>query len=128
MTPTTNAANTTDHQRRAIIETLFGGGTFKSPDEEYELRADDFTAEIPQTGERWESREALRDMQRGIGAPPAVRLEQVRGQGDLWVVEAVQTYERDGQHHTCIVIEFEGDKIVRETRYYVPSSTPPERD
>ena len=123
MTPST----TTDEQKRAILESLFAGGTFKSPDEEYTYRASDFLAEIPQTGERWESREALRDMQRGFGSPPAVRLERIRGQGDMWVVETVQTYERDGEHHTCVVIEFEGDKIARETRYYALSSTPPER-
>lgn len=123
MTPTT----TTDEHKRAILESIFAGGTFKSPDEEYELRAEDFLAEIPQTGERWESREALRDMQHGFGAPPAVRVERIRGAGDLWVVETVQTYERDGEHHTCVVIEFDGGKIARETRYYAPSSTPPER-
>jgi hypothetical protein len=118
---------TTDEQRRAILESMFAGPTFTSPDEEYTHRADDFRAEIPQTGERWESRDALRDMQRGFGTPPAVRLERIRGQGALWVVEAVQTYERDGEQHTCVVVEFEGDRIARETRYYAPTSTPPER-
>lgn len=121
------SSTTTDEHRRAILESLFAGGTFKSPDEEYAYRADDFVAEIPQTGERWESREALRDMQRGFGAPPSVRLERIRGRGDLWIVETVQSYDRDGEQHTCVVIEFEGDRIARETRYYAPSSTPPER-
>ena len=123
MTP----ATTTDDEKRAILETIFAGGTFRSPDEEYPYRATEFIAEIPQTGERWESREALREMQRSFGTPPAVQLERIRGQGDLWVVETVQSYEHDGEHHTCVVIEFEGDRIARETRYYAPSSTPPER-
>lgn len=118
---------TTDEQKRAILESLFESGTFKSPDEEYAYRATDFSAEVPQTGERWESREALREMQRSFGTPPAVRLERIRGQGDLWVVEAVQTYERDGELHTCLIVEFDGDKIARETRYYVPHATPPKR-
>jgi hypothetical protein len=123
MTPTP----TTDQQKRAILESMFAGPTFTSPDVEYGYRGPDFLAEIPQTGERWESREALREMQSGFGAPPAVRLERIRGQGDLWVVEAVQTYQRHGEQHTCVIVEFEGDKIARETRYYAPSSTPPER-
>ena len=42
-------------------------------------------------------------------------------------VEAVQTYQRHGEQHTCVIVEFEGDKIARETRYYAPSFTPPER-
>lgn len=123
MPPTT----TTDQQKRGVLEAIFKGPTFASPDDEYVHRATEFVAEIPQTGERWESREALREMQRGFGTPPAVRLERIRGQGDLWVVETVQTYEEHGEQSTCIVIEFEGDKISRETRYYAPSTTPPER-
>ena len=123
MTPST----TTDERRRAILESFFAGGTFKSPEHEYDHRATDFMAEIPQTGERWESREALREMQRGFGTPPKVELRRIRGQGDLWVVEAVQTYERDGEHHTCVIVEFDGDRITRETRYYAPTSNPPER-
>ena len=120
-------AATTDDQKRAILESIFGRGTFGSPDEEYAYRATDFVAEIPQTGEQWESREALRDFQRDFGTPPAVRLDRIRGQGDLWIVETVQTYERGGANHTCVVVEFGGDKISRETRYYAPASEPPER-
>ncbi len=116
-----------DEQKGGVLEWFFAGGTFKDPDEEYVRRATDSVAEIPRSGERWTSREAIREMQRGYGASPDVCLERIRGQGDLWVVEAVQSYARDGEHHICLVIEFDGAKIARETRYYAPISTPPER-
>lgn len=108
---------------REILESMFEGRTFKSPSFEYELRSDDFVAEIPQRGERFESREALRAMQEAFGPPPEIQVKEIRGDGDLWVVEAVQTYERSQVFHTCAIVEFRGGKISRETRYYAPALT-----
>ena len=105
---------------RETLETLFGSETFFTPEAEYEFRAEDFTAEIPQTGERFDSREALRDMQKGMGQPPAVALKRITGEGDVWVVEAVQTYEEDGDYYVCVLVEFDNGKISKETRYYGP--------
>jgi hypothetical protein len=105
---------------REILEDLFSGETFPTPDYEYQFRSDDFVAEIPQTGERFESREALRSMQEGMGEPPSLSLKRIVGEGDLWVVEAIQDYESDGEFHVCAVVEFKDGKIVRETRYYGP--------
>ena len=114
----------TTQTNREVLETLFGGQTFSTPETEYELRAEDFTAEIPQTGERFDSREALRDMQRGMGKPPRVALKRITGEGDVWVVEAIQTYEDDGDYHVCVLVEFDNGKIAKETRYYGPPLKP----
>jgi hypothetical protein len=105
---------------REILETLFQGETFLTPEQEYEYRSEDFTGEIPQTGERIDSREALRDMQKGMGRPPAVSLQRLTGEGDFWAVEAIQTYEQEGDYHVCVLVEFDNGKIKRETRYYGP--------
>jgi len=110
----------TTQTNRETLEALFGGTTFSSPESEYELRTDDFTADIPQTGEHFESREALRDMQRTFGQPPAVALKRIIGEGDVWVVEAVQTYADNGDYHVCVIFEFDSGKIRKETRYYGP--------
>lgn len=109
---------------REILEALFQGDTFTSPEAEYEYRSEDFTAEIPQTRERFESREALRDMQKGMGQPPAVSLQKITGEGDFWAVEAIQTYEREGDYHVCILVEFDKGRIKKETRYYGPPLQP----
>lgn len=105
---------------RSILESMFEGGGFKSPEFEYELRSDDFVAEIPQTGERFEGRDALRAMQENLGEPPGIQLREIRGEGDTWIVEAIQTYEKEGDFHVCVVVEFEDGRISRETRYYGP--------
>ena len=103
---------------REILETLFNGDTFKTPEVEYQYRSDNFTAEIPQTGELFESREALRDMQKDFDQPPALSLKRITGEGDTWVVEAIQTYEDKGDFHVCVIVEFADGKIAKETRYY----------
>jgi hypothetical protein len=108
------------HTNREILETLFQESTFLTPEDEYEFRSEDFTAEIPQTGERFESREALRDMQKGMGRPPAVSLKRLTGEGEFWAVEAIQTYEQEGDYHVCVLVEFDNGKIKKETRYYGP--------
>lgn len=51
---------------------------------------------------------------------PSVRLERITGEGDLWVVETVNTYEGDGDYYTCAIVEFVHGKVTRETRYYAP--------
>lgn len=108
---------------RQILESMLEGETFKSPEFEYELRSDDFVAEIPQTGERFESREALRAMQEDFDKPPRIQVKEIRGEGDMWVVEALQTYEGQGDFHVCVIVEFDDGKICRETRYYGPPLT-----
>lgn len=108
------------NSNRRTLESIFEGDTFKGSDFEYELRTEDFVAEIPQTGERFEGRDVMKAMQDAFGQPPRVQLRDIRGEGDVWVVEALQTYEDDGDFHVCVIVEFEDGKISRETRYYGP--------
>lgn len=105
---------------KEILEALFREDAFLTPEQEYGYRSENFTAEIPQSGERFESREALRDMQKTMGQPPAVSLQRLTGRGDFWAVEAIQTYEQEGAYYVCVLVEFESGKIKRETRYYGP--------
>lgn len=109
--------------KRRILESMFEGGTFKTPEFEYELRSADFVAEIPQTGERFESRDALKAMQEQLGQPPRVELKEIRGEGDIWIVEAIHTYQQGDDFHVCAIVEFNEGKISRETRYYCPPLT-----
>ena len=108
----------TTNSNKEVLERLFQESTFLTPEEDYEFRSEDFTAEIPQTGERFESREALRDMQKGMGRPPAVSLKRITGEGEFWAVEATQTYDQEGDYHVCVLVEFDNGKIKKETRYY----------
>jgi len=108
---------------RQILESMFEEKAFKSPEFEHELRSDDFVAEIPQTGERFDSRDALKAMQENLGEPPRIQLKEIRGEGDIWIVEAIQSYQSEGDFHVCVIVEFNNGKISRETRYYAPPLT-----
>lgn len=86
-------------------------------DLEYAMRHPDFVADMPQSGERFSSREAMRAMQRAFPDPPTITLRQVTGEGDVWVAEATSDYS--GQRfHTVVIFEMRDGLILRETRYY----------
>jgi hypothetical protein len=98
----------------AIVTQMFQA---MDPDVEYAMRHPDFEADMPQSGERFASREALREMQRAFPDPPKIALRRVVGEGDVWVAEATSDYS--GQRfHTVVILEMRDDLILRETRYY----------
>jgi hypothetical protein len=99
------------------------------PEHEYELRHPDCLIDIPQSGERFD-REGMREMQRNFpGGPPEMKLRRLAGEGDAWVAELESDYgeERGGVLNVCVILEFEDDKIKRETRYYAEPFEAPEQ-
>jgi hypothetical protein len=87
------------------------------PELEYADRHPDFVADMPQSGERFASRDALRAMHHAFPNPPKIELRRVVGSGDVWVAEARSDYGGE-TFHTVVVIELEDGLVVRETRYY----------
>ena len=72
---------------------------------------------MPQSNERFATREALREMQRAFPNPPEIRLKRLLGGGDHWLVETESFY--DGEPWLMVmVVEMKDELIVRETRYY----------
>jgi hypothetical protein len=87
------------------------------PDAEYAMRHPDFQADMPQSNERFASREALREMQRAFPDPPKISLRRVVGDGDVWVAEATSDYSGT-RYYTVVILELRDELILRETRYY----------
>ena len=109
---------------QAMLERMF---QVMDPEWEFEQRHPEFVADMPQSNERLPTREALREMQRAFGPPPAVTLRRLTGEGDTWVVEAHSDYGGD-VYQTVVIFEFRDGLIARETRYYTqPFETPAER-
>jgi hypothetical protein len=105
-----------DDQIRATLTELFKA---LDPDLEYELRQEDFVAEMPQSGERIRGRDAMREMQRAFppDTTPTFVVRRIVGSGDIWTVEATGDY--GGQTFLVVVIfELRNGMILRETRYY----------
>ena len=106
----------TDGEIRATLAELLAT---LDPDAEYELRHEEFVAEIPQSGERINGRHAMRELQRAFPADtkPTFTVRRIIGAGELWTVQAEGDY--GGQtFHVVLVIELCAGKILRETRYY----------
>jgi hypothetical protein len=108
-----------DHEYRAIIEGLFGGGPLRlDAAAEYELRHDDCVMEMPQSGERIRGRNNMRAMQEAFPNPPDAVLRRIVGSGEVWVMEATSIYDRDDVYLVADIFEFRDGKIAKETRYY----------
>jgi hypothetical protein len=95
-----------------------------SPEEEYELRHEDYVMEMPQSGERIRGRENMRAFQEAYPNPPTMRLRRVIVRENLWVVEWVSDY--GGRIYNGVaIVELRDGKMFRDTRYYAePFETP----
>ncbi len=51
---------------------------------------------------------------------------QIRGHGDVWIVEGTMDYGGNGVFEFATIFEFRDDKIAREAAYFAPRSDPPE--
>jgi ketosteroid isomerase-like protein len=110
-----------------IHEKLTDMVTNLDPDAEYELRHEDFVADMPQSGERIVGRDNMRALQQAFppDRTPTFQVRRITGAGDTWTVEATGDY--GGEIYLVVVIfEFRDGKIVRETRYYPQPFEAPE--
>jgi hypothetical protein len=96
-----------------------------SPEEEYELRHEDYVMEMPQSGERIRGRDKMRAFQEAYPNPPTMQLRRVIVRDNLWVVELVSDY--GGRiYHPVLIIELRNGKMFRDTRYYAEPFEAPE--
>ena len=84
-----------EEQARQFLTRLYSN---LSPEEEYEVRHQDYVMEMPQSGERFRGRENMRAFQRARNYHDPAAVSPVApgaGQGrGLWVVEAVNRLRR----------------------------------
>ena len=100
-----------------------------SPEEEYEVRHQDYVMEMPQSGERFRGRENMRAFQRARNyhstPPQSLRLSRVLVKEGLWVVEGVIDYD-DGRVLDVVVSELKDGKMWRDRWYFAEPFEAPE--
>jgi hypothetical protein len=108
-----------------IREMLMAMVTNLDPDAEYELRHEEFVADMPQSGERIRGRDNMRAIQQAFppDRAPTFRVRRITGTGEVWTVEATGDY---GGETYLVVGIFDRGKIIRETRYYPQPFEAPE--
>jgi hypothetical protein len=113
-----------DQDTRAMLTAMM---TNLDADAEYELRHDEFVADMPQSGERIRGRDNMLAMQRAFPPDrvPSFQVRRITGGGDVWTVEAVGDYAGD-VFLVVVVVEFRDGRIWRETRYYPQPFDAPE--
>jgi hypothetical protein len=108
---------------RAMLEQHF---TSSDPQRSHEMYHDDTVLEFPQSGERFEGVENLREWRSSYPADTKVEFREIRGRDDLWVVELSISYDQGAWNLGVSILEFRGDRIARETIYVTEGWEAPE--
>jgi hypothetical protein len=101
-----------------------------SPEEEYNVRHQEYVMEMPQSGERFRGRENMRAFQRARGnhatPPRSLRLRRVLVKEGLWVVEAVIDYGDGRVFDVVLILELRDGKMWRDRWYFAEPFEAPE--
>ena len=90
---------------------------------QYEMAADDFVQEYPQSGERFRGRDRIAEMNASYptqtGTSPKAKLRRILKPGQAWIIEGTIDYG-DGTPVSAIsIIEMGSDgKVARQTDYF----------
>jgi hypothetical protein len=108
---------------REMLEQHFTSG---DPVKSHEMYQEDAVLEFPQSGERFEGVENLREWRSDYPADTTVEVREIRGGDDLWVVELSISYDRGPPNFGVSFLEFRDEKIARESIYVTEAFEPPE--
>ena len=96
------------------------------PERAHAIYRDDAVLEFPQSGERFEGVENFREWRSQYPAETSFEFGEIRGEGDLWVVELTVTYDEGSRNFGVSIHEFRDGKIARETIYVAEGFEAPE--
>jgi hypothetical protein len=96
------------------------------PDRAHAMYHDDAVLEFPQSGERFEGIENMKQWRSEYPVPTAPEIQEVRGGGDLWILELTVSYGGELPQYGVGIWEFRGEKVARETIYVSEGWDPPE--
>ena len=116
-----------EEQARQFLTQLYSN---LSPEEEYNVRHQDYVMEMPQSGERFRGRENMRAIQRARGnqanPPRYLQLRRVLVKVGLWVVEAVIDYDDGRVFDVVLILELRDGKMWRDRWYFAEPFEAPE--
>jgi hypothetical protein len=86
-------------------------------DAEHDIYDDEAVLDYPQSGERIRGRTNIQASRMAQPNKKRFSLRRMLGNGGLWMSELVLTYDSQ-LAYVVSIMEFEGEKIVRETQYF----------
>jgi hypothetical protein len=98
-----------------------------SPQEEYNVRHEDYVMEMPQSGERFRGRENMRAFQEAHPTPPSsIQLRRVLVKEGLWVIERVIDYGGGQVYDMVLILELRDGRMWRDRWYFAEPFEAPE--
>jgi ketosteroid isomerase-like protein len=106
-----------DQEIRAALDQHWAASNVNDFDTEHSIYHEDAVLDYPQSGERTRGRRNIQSQRASQPSKKQFTVQRIIGSGDLWVTEYILTY--DGKpSYTVSIMEFEGDKVARETQYF----------
>ena len=113
-----------EEQIRAALDQHWAASDANDFETEHRIYHDDAVLEYPQSGERTRGRRNIQNQRAGQPNKKRFSIRRIVGRGELWVTEFILTY--DGKpSYTVSIMEFDGDKVARETQYFADPFTAP---
>jgi len=106
-----------DERIRAALVEHWAASDANDFETEHRIYRDDAVLEYPQSGERTRGRSNIQNQRASQPSNKRFSIRRIIGSGELWITEFVLTY--DGKpSYTVSIMEFEDDKVARETQYF----------
>ena len=106
-----------EEQIRAALDEHWAASDSNDFETEHRIYLEDAVLEYPQSGERTRGRSNIQNQRASQPNKKRFSIRRMIGSGELWVTEFILTY--DGKpSYTVSIMEFQGDKVARETQYF----------
>jgi ketosteroid isomerase-like protein len=106
-----------DQEIRAALNQHWAASDADDFETEHRIYHEDAVLDYPQSGERTRGRRNIQSQRTSQPSKKRFAIQRIIGGGDLWVTEFILTY--DGKpSYTVSIMEFKGEKVVRETQYF----------
>jgi len=106
-----------DDKVRAALQRHWAASDADDFEAEHDIYAEHAVLEYPQSRERIRGRQRIQASRMAQPDRKRFAVRRISGAGDLWVSELVLTYG-DRPFHVVSIMEFEGDRVFRETQYF----------
>ena len=106
-----------DQEIRAALDEHWAASDANDFQTEHRIYREDAVLEYPQSGERTRGRLNIQKQRASQPNKKRFSVRRIIGRGDLWITEYILTYDNKPSY-TVSIMEFEDDKVVRETQYF----------
>jgi hypothetical protein len=112
-----------DQTIRAALDRHWAASDASDFETEHDIYLEDAVLEYPQSAERIRGRRNIQLSRTNQPNDKRFAIRRIIGSGDLWITEYVLIYD-EKPSHTVSIMEFEGERVRRETQYFADPFEP----